>query len=170
MRKIIYFCCVVLLSGCADQPARIAETSSGHPEVLIKNVTVSDVHDRLVERLLSGGKRIDSDTPSSVVVSEEMTGQREAWMRLAIANAYSTKVRAEITFSMVKAQSGVKVFARMSAWSQMPLGQIKRIELNGNNDFNEVQQALYDFRDGFMDSERDQNPEKPITSMMLQRL
>lgn len=139
----------LFLSGCAVQQSRIAQTASGKPEVVIKGVDVEAVHTRIIERMMSGGMRLDSDTPSRVVVSKELEGFRENMLRLALGNSYSTPVRAEIAFTMVKVSEGVKVFAQSSAWTQMPGGQINRMELNGNNDFNDMQTALYRLRDSF---------------------
>ena len=98
---------------------------------------------------MSGGMRLDSDTPSRVVVSKELEGFREHMLRLALGNSYSTPVRVEIAFTMVKVPEGVKIFAQSSAWTQMLGGQINRMELNGNNDFNDMQTALYRLRDSF---------------------
>ena len=139
----------LFLFGCAAQQSRIAKTASGNPEVVIKGVDVEAVRIRIIERTMSGGMRLDSDTPSRVVVSKEVEGFRENMLRLALGNSYSTPVRAEIAFTMVKVPEGVKVFSQSSAWTQMPGGQINRMELNGNIDFNDMQTALYRLRDSF---------------------
>lgn len=151
MNKTALLCLLFLsiLTGCATPPPRLANTESGNPEVVIENVTVEAVHDRILERLLSKGARIEIDTPSRITVSKEVEGQREMWLRLAISNSYSTPVRADLNFSIIKISSGVKVFVQMSAWSQMPGGQIQRMDLNGNQDFNDVQASLYRLRDSF---------------------
>lgn len=145
----LLFVVSLILTGCATPPPRVAATESGNPEVVIESVTVEAVHDRLIERLISKGARLDIDTPSRITVSKEVEGQREMWLRLAISNSYSTTVRADLNFSIIKIPAGVKVFAQMSAWSQMPGGQIQRMDLNGNQDFNDVQESLYRLRDSF---------------------
>ncbi len=133
--------------GCATQPQRVAQTNSRNPEVVIKGVDVETVRARIIERLMSGGMRLDSETPSRIVVSQEVEGINENLLRLSLGNANSTPVRVELAFTIVKVSEGVKVFCQRSAWTQMPGGQINRVELNGNQDFNDGQTALYNLRD-----------------------
>ena len=138
----IILCSALFLFGCASQPERIAQTTSGNPEVVINGVDVEAVRSKLMELMMSGGLRVDSETPSRIVVSKEMEGFREGMMRMLLGNSYSTPVRVELTFTLVKINEGVKVFAQMSAYTQMPLGQINRMDLKGNTDFNDVQKFL----------------------------
>lgn len=140
---------IILSSGCSSSAPRIAKTASGNPEVFIPDVTVDEVKSRLIERNLSAGMNLDSDSPSRVVVSRQMEGMQESMMRLAIGNSYSTPVRSEATFTLASINNGVKVFAAMSAWTQMPLGQINRVPLNSDADFNAIQSSLFRLRDSF---------------------
>lgn len=140
---------MALSSGCASNVPRIAKTASGNPEVFIPGVTVEAVKSRLIERTLSAGMSLDNDTPNRVVVSKQMEGMQESMMRVAIGNSYSTPVRSESAFTFVPMNDGVKVFASMSAWTQMPMGQINRVPLNGDADFNVIQASLFRLRDSF---------------------
>lgn len=148
MRPLIIFISI-LLASCATPPAKITNTASGNPEVVIHNTTQEAVHDRLLDRLLTAGMRLDSDSPSRIVASIEMTGQREAWMRMMLGNSYSTPVRIDMAFSIIKQNNDIKIFNQASAWTQMPGGQINRTPLNSNEDFNSMQTSLYRLRDSF---------------------
>lgn len=137
------------LFGCAPQPPRIAETASGNPEIVIGGVDLESVRSRLIDRVLSSGMHLDSETPSRITVSRELTGAHENLMRLALGNSYSTPVRAETAYTIINVQGGVKIYAQSSAWTQMPGGQVNRMALDGNADFNAVQRGLNSLRDSF---------------------
>lgn len=140
---------LALNAGCSSSPPRIAKTESGNPEIFIPNATLDEVRSRLIERTLSAGMSLDNESVSRLVVSKQMEGMQESLMRLAIGNSYSTPVRSETILTMVSVNNGVKVFATTSAWTQMPLGQINRMPLNSDADFNVIQNSLIKLRDSF---------------------
>ena len=147
MRKILAAALCASIVGCAAPVAKIANTE--YPEVMIDGVDVESVKARILDKYMSKGFSVDSETTSNLVMSKEMTGMQEALMRMTIANAYSSTARAEIAVTFVKLKGGVKAYARTSASSVMPMGRVAKTELNSPPVFNAMQGALYEVRDSF---------------------
>jgi hypothetical protein len=140
----------ILATGCATQPARIAQTTSGHPEVVIPRAdSVDAVKSRLIERLMNAGWQLDQETASRVAFSKEMTGGQAVAAQLVLGNADSSTPRWERAYTLVKAVDGVRIYATSSMSTVMPFGKVNRVELTSNNEFNDQQASLERLRDSF---------------------
>jgi len=137
------------LAGCGTPVQRITTTASGNPEVQIDNVDVDAVKSRLLERALTKGFQVESDSASQLVISQELKGMQESLMRLAIANSYSTPVRAVTAITFIKNPAGVKIFSRTTAMSTMPMGQVQKMAMDDANTFNTMQASLDRLKESF---------------------
>lgn len=150
MKKILLSLFVTaLLSACGTPTQKIAITSSGNPEVQIDNQNVDAVKAKLLERLMIAGFQIDTETASTLAASKEMTGMQESIMRLAISNSYSTPVRAVTTFTFSQNSNGVRIFAKSFATSTMPMGQVRKADMDNANSFNATQDSLNRLKSSF---------------------
>lgn len=147
MRNLIIAAIVLCLAGCAAQPQKISTTSSGNPEVIVNTTSTDEVKGKITEALLSKGAAIEKETNSSISFSKQLEGFEEIMMRTALGNSSSTPVKQETTFTFVKVDGGVKIYAASSAFTQNALGQISRTPLNGSKFYNQVQTFLYSIRD-----------------------
>lgn len=143
MRKYLLALFVIAqLAACGTPTQKMSSTQSGNPEVIIENQSIEVVKAALLDRLVNAGYQIDTETNSSLVVSKEMTGMQETLMRMAISNASSTPVRAVTAFTILKNATGVKVFAKNSVTSTMPLGQVRKQDIDNAAAFNSTQESL----------------------------
>lgn len=134
---------LVVFSGCAPMPQRIAQTASGRPEVVISTIDVNLVKSELVNVMQSGGFLLQDESDYRMVFTRELDGSQATLARLAIGNAYSTTPQAEVAFTFAKMASSVRVVAFASITTQMPYGQIQRGDMKDNNAwFNDFYSAL----------------------------
>jgi hypothetical protein len=99
---------LALLMGCAA-PRQPLNTASGHPEILIANVSKKQVIDRIVASKLEKGVKIKSITDYAVIVAGKVDS---FWARFAYGSRYDPTPEARITYTVVETGTGVKVFSR----------------------------------------------------------
>lgn len=74
---------------------------------------------------------------------------QETAARLLLGNSYSTPVRQEVAYTVIKVSEGVRVYAQVAATTTMVNGQQRRQDLDSNELFNGLQSALEQVRDSF---------------------
>jgi hypothetical protein len=145
LKTLIIAVALTILAGCAAPPPRIANTVSGRPEILLPaNITNTSVHDAILESMVSAGYRVDADTTSNISVSKQMKPSEEAGKKYVYGGDSGT-FRDEVSFTIVKTQNGVKVFAQPT-WARGVKGQRIQSERDDNTDFNVWQNYLLQLR------------------------
>ncbi len=145
MNKLVLIFVLTILVGCAAPTPRIAETASGLPEVLLPtSVSTTAVHDVILESMVTAGCRVDTDTGSTLTVSRQMKPSEEAGKQFVYGGQSGT-FRDEVSFTIVKVNNGVKVFAQ-PAWSRSVKGQRIQDQKDDNEDFNLWQTYLLQLR------------------------
>ena len=145
MNKLILVFVLTILVGCAAPTPRIAETASGLPEVLLPaSFSPTAVHDVILESMVAAGCRVETDTGSTLIVSRQMKPSEEAGKQFVYGGQSGT-FRDEVSFTIVKVNNGVKVFAQ-PAWSRSVKGQRIQEQKDGNEDFNLWQTYLLQLR------------------------
>lgn len=145
LKLISSFLCLLLLAGCASQPAKIKETRSGWPEVEISTSDKTKVKQNIISRNAQTGWALEQETDSSLLFTKiDDTGSMGAIMTQAIiGNAYSTPPVYEARYIISQANEQVSIVVNISVSTQMAMGQTNRILLNKNNAvFNAFQQQL----------------------------
>ena len=145
MKKLILVFVLTILVGCAAPTPRIAETASGLPEIVLPaSIGVAAIHDAIVESMVSAGYRVDTDTASNLSMSRQMKPSEEAGKKYVYGGQSGT-FRDEVSFTIVKVNNGVKVFAQ-PAWSRSVKGQRIQDQKDDNEDFNQWQTYLLQMR------------------------
>lgn len=141
-KTILIATSIFALAGCAPQQALLKQTASGNPEGRFANTTLEEVKNKLVSTCASGGLTVYDASPNQVVCGQTMTGQEAVWAQLLIGNSYSTTPERKVRFTSY--QSGQDVIVTGGQWieTQMAFGQMKRVEMNSNNQKNDLQQLL----------------------------
>ena len=133
---------MVLLAGCATPVDLIKDTLSGYPEAEFKNSTTDTVKSKLMEGCSNKGILVQDTQPNSIVCGKRMTGNEAFLATLLIGNKYSTPPERKIRFIIYQKGQNVRVTAQQWIEVQMAFGQIRREELNSNNQRNEIQEFL----------------------------
>ena len=97
-----------LLAGCAIAPVRL-NTLSGRPEVTISGVTKKKIVDAVVNRELSKGWDLKSQTDSLLVFTKKDTS---FGAKLLFGSKYDTVPENRLTFTMVEVEAGVRVLVK----------------------------------------------------------
>ena len=142
MKKIFAVVVACSLSACVAEQPRLTETPSGRPEVEFNTSSISNVSSRITNLCGQQGLLIQEVTAQSVTCGGEMQGGQAALASLAIGNSYSTTPRQLMRFTMYQSSGKVRVQAYQWIETQMAFGQINRLELNSNNQFNDTMRAL----------------------------
>ena len=129
--------------ACAPQQSRIKTTSSGYPEGVFTNTTVDDVRNKVIAGCEMRGIAVEQSSDNSVICGKTVTGGDAVVAQLLVGNAYSTTPEEKIRFTIYQIGSNVEVSAHEWIESQMPFGQVRQVELNSNNQFNDMQRYLY---------------------------
>lgn len=142
MKKLFLICLAsALLFGCA-QPQLVKETQSGKAEGEYPNHTPEQVADAIVQNCNNKGYVIEDQAKNYVICSKEMEGGKAVMMQMMIGNSYSTTPQVKMRFSISKFKTGTKVWANAWSESQTAFGQVNRMQLDGNNVRNELQEFL----------------------------
>ena len=127
---ILFF---ALLSGCAMPPKRVAETSSGRPEVTINTTDLDLVKSEIINQMQSGNFFLQDDSKYRLLFTKEMEGGQAVMAQMLVGNSYSTTPVAEIAFNLSKQGNSIKVIEFSSFSTQMAFGQVNRQDMKGNN-------------------------------------
>jgi hypothetical protein len=129
--------------ACAPQESRIKTTSSGYPEGVFANTTVGDVRNKVIAGCDMRGIAVEQTSDNSVICGKTVSGGDAVVAQLLVENAYSTTPEEKIRFTIYQIGSDVEISAHEWVESQMPFGQVRQVELNSNNQFNDMQRYLY---------------------------
>lgn len=132
---------LLMLPACTDQPV-MRQTSSGFPEGVFPNAEVSAVRARIMDGCSSRGLLVQDANDSQVVCAKTMDGLEGTLAQMAVGNAYSTTPERKIRFVLFPKDSGTRVTAQQWIETIMPFGQVRRQDLNGAKQRNDVQQFL----------------------------
>lgn len=137
------FLCAALVA-CGTAPERIAATTSSYPEIEIKTVDKDAIRSNLIRRNLDTGWSLEQETPSMLLFTKvDSSGSvGSAVTQALIGNRYSTPPKYELKYTLASYKDFTKVITHLSVSTQMAMGQINRMELNGNTDFNNLQMQL----------------------------
>ena len=133
---------VAAAAGCTTQPERIAVTASGRPEAIFAGVAPEEVQSRLTQRCLDRGHVVVTSSASQVVCELEMGAMSSVLTQALIGNSYSTEPKTYMRLTIVPVTDGARVQAYTYSETQMVGGQVNKMELNGNQQFNSVQGFL----------------------------
>lgn len=146
MKKLVTttaFALVLALTACAPQQALVKKTSSGYPEGVFSNSNVEDVRSKLIGGCSSRGILVQESSGNQVVCGKTMDGGEAVLAQVLVGNSYSTTPERKIRFVIYQSGADVRVTAQQWIELQMAFGQIRRTELDGNNQKNELQQFLF---------------------------
>lgn len=137
-----------LLFGCAQVPLNYS-TPSSQPEITLHNAKVADVRGYIIGKAAAKGMQIITADDSRIVVSKTMEGNQAMLTQLAIGNAYSTTPTQNMQFVLVQNDADVTVYASGWVESQMPLGQVSRMNADSNEAKNALQADLIKIRTAY---------------------
>lgn len=141
MKKLILLAVsAVVLAGCATEPVR-KQTVSGKAEAEY-NQPLAVVKSAAVVFCNNSGGSLDQETERMVVCSREKTDGEGVMFQALIGNSYSTTPLVKIKFTFTEKDGVTKVWASQSMETQMAMGQLKKIELNGGKAVNRTQYIL----------------------------
>lgn len=143
MNKILILAVFLVLTACAPQQALIKPTSSGYPEGIFLNSNIETVRSRVIDGCSSNGLMVQETSGNQVLCGKTMTGGDAVLATLVVGNSYSTTPERKIRFVIYQVGSDVKITAQQWIESQMAFGQVRRQELNSNNQKNDIQQFLF---------------------------
>lgn len=131
-----------LMSGCAQVPINKV-TQSGKPERLFKSAKASDIKSSLIDGCSAAGLQVDDRGQSTLICSKRVTGSEAVFAQMIVGNSYSTTPERKVSF--VITQRGGDVFVISTDYwyeTQMAFGQIRRQDIYGNQQINEIQYFL----------------------------
>ncbi|MCL4315343.1 MAG: hypothetical protein M1527_00435 [Gammaproteobacteria bacterium] len=140
---VVVVASVLALTACAPQQALLKSTVSGYPEGSFSNSTVEVVRSKLIDGCSSRGILVQEAAGNQVVCGKTMDGGDAVLAQMLVGNSYSTTPERKIRFVIYQSGSDVKVSAQQWIESQMAFGQVRRQELNSNNQKNDIQQFLF---------------------------
>jgi hypothetical protein len=132
----------VLLLGCATETALLKQTPSGYPEELLTGVTVESTRAAIMDVCAARGSLVQESAGNHVVCGKVMTGGDAVLAQLLIGNSYSTQPELKVRFTIYQSSAGVRVTAQQWMETQMAFGQMRRQDLNGNAQRNQIQAVL----------------------------
>lgn len=124
---------IACLVGCAAQPERIAQTPSGRPEVVIHTDDTDLVKAEIINEMQTLGFFLRDDSKYRLVFTKELEGSQAILTQLAIGNSYSTTPVGECAFNLSTTENGIRVVEFSSISTQMAMGQVRRMDMKGNN-------------------------------------
>lgn len=133
---------LLLLTSCAEQTPRIRVTQSGYPETIFAHASLTDVRNRLTGACESRGIEVLDSSDNSVSCGKELQGGDAFIATVVIGNSYSTTPMLKIRFNFYREGEDVKIVAHQWIETQMAFGQIRKADMNNNNQFNSVQHWL----------------------------
>ncbi|MCM2340110.1 hypothetical protein [Rhodoferax sp.] len=143
LKKSIMIFVTFIVTACAQQQILLKQTSSGYPEGVFKNTNVESIRSKLLDACSIRGYLVHEATGNQVVCGKTMSGTEAVFAQMLVGNSYSTTPEQRIKFIVYQSGSNVKVTANQWIESQMAMGQVRRQELNSNNQNNSIQQLLF---------------------------
>lgn len=143
LKKLLIVCATLMIVACAQQQALLKQTSSGYPEGVFQNANVEIVRSKLLDSCSSRGYIVYETTGNQIVCGKTMSGSEAVFAQMLVGNSYSTTPERRVRFIIYQSGNNVKVTVNQWIESQMAMGQIRKQELNSNNQNNSIQQMLF---------------------------
>ena len=138
---------ILFFAGCATPPAKIANTASGRPEVIIADTQVGRVKSLLIGELVNDGYSIEQDTDYSLTMSRDLKGGEQIGAAMLVGNSYSSNSRLT-SFNFVQGGQNLRVIASGTIRAVMPGGKTNTLSLDNNNAvFNILQELLNEIKE-----------------------
>lgn len=143
MKKIItILATIMLLSGCAQQPDRIANTY--WPEAIFHTDKAS-VMNKLIGHFTSAGAILEHSGSSFAKFSIPVDGERADLLNMFLGSGYSEAPRVHINLVVTDADEGTKAILQFWTAVQQGNGTWKRFEMDNNNEaWNTYQELLWE--------------------------
>jgi hypothetical protein len=134
---------IVVLTACANQPPKIANTT--WPQAVV-NAPKDELHDRFISVIASAGASID-DSSESVIQARVPDGVSKAKAFFGCVSCADPYIKTNVILSSVP--DGTQVVVQY--WRIVPqyYGSEIRMEVEQNADFNQWQQILWNLRDQY---------------------
>ena len=143
MRLLLLFATSFLLSSCANNVPLNFSTPSGKPGVILRDISIKDAKNKLIDKCILDGKQIEEQGTRSVVCWRQMQGGEGAWAQVLIGNAYSTPPLKKAQFVFSKQGKDILITCnRIWIETQMALGQVRQLDLTANHYLNSLQAFL----------------------------
>lgn len=143
----VYF---MAITGCASAPQKTTQTASGHPEIIIAAKDPKIIRTNLISRNATTGWILEQESENTLLFTKtDTSGSLEsATTQILLGNAYSTPPKYEARYTLIPLPNGTRVIVNVSVSTQMPGGQINRMELsNAAATFNPFQAQLARVKD-----------------------
>ncbi len=141
-KLIVIIASALVLTACAPEQALLKPTLSGYPEGIFSNSNVEAVRSKLIDGCSSRGILVQEASGNQVVCGKTMKGGDAVLAQMLVGNSYSTTPEQKIRFVIYQSGTDVRVTAQQWIESQMAFGQVRRQEMNGNNQKNDMQWFL----------------------------
>jgi hypothetical protein len=146
-KTIIFAALSLLIVGCAPQVAKLTQTQSGSPEVVVAEKDIDKIKQLMIAEHLNHGYEISSDTKYNISFKRAAKGGEDYIAYFSVGNAYSTNYR-ENSYTFVGVPDGTKIIGTPYIIAHMPMGQVNKSTMNGNAKmYNIIQEWLFDLRD-----------------------
>jgi hypothetical protein len=132
----------LLAAGCSTDQV-LLQTQSGYPEATFYNTSPETVENKLVGACSRVGAAVTDTSPHQVVCGKTLEGQTGVLAQALLGNAYSTTPVENLRFVLYATGSSVHVTAYHWVETQTAFGQVRKAELNGTKQRNDLQLILY---------------------------
>lgn len=130
------------MAGCAANVPLNRQTQSGFAEATFRGKDVEATKAQIMNGCVSRGLMIPETGGNHVICSRTMTGGQAMAVQLAIGNGYSTTPVMKMRYTLVPVAADTRVTVQFWAETQMAMGQVRTMDLNGNADRNAIQDFL----------------------------
>jgi hypothetical protein len=145
-KPVLACACLALLSltGCVT-PAKVTETASGQPEVVIATGDAGRVKAAIVGAMIDARFKLESDSSFSLEFKGGLSTADDIGVALLVGSGSSTNWKT-VSFTLVPVDGGVRVLASSQFKAQLALGPVRALENNTGYFFNEYQQFLWQLK------------------------
>jgi len=144
---------VFMISGCAKQPDKIAQTKSGLPEVEINTTDIDLVKSTIMDKIYSLGKGyyLVDESNNSLVFQKELTGFKADLAQALTVGPRGERPKIEVKFTISKRKMNTVVYAHIFQIYKSGLGKVDRINGTSNNkNFNDLYNFLKSVKNMFL--------------------
>lgn len=140
---VVFLLLVIFLPSCATPVAKITNTDSGKPEVIIETNNIDSIKSLIISEMVNFGYQIEKDTPYLLEMARATDSRENMTAALSIGNSSSTNNRLA-TYTFVKLNNGIRVIAAASLRAQLPGGKVNFSQLSNNGSiYNIYQKQLF---------------------------
>ncbi|WP_293778942.1 PDZ domain-containing protein [Sphingosinicella sp.] len=139
-RSFVAAACLIgaSLADSAVALPRLAVTPSGLPEAVMRVATEEEARGKVASACMDKRMAVITNTPGQIVCEAPMNTGQQIATQLLLGNSYSTTPRQflRVTFADV----GDTVRAQAGGWveTQMAMGQMRQMPLDGDDDYNSL--------------------------------